>query len=257
MSGYYTLNIADMTRERIDNTKQPFPHQLEAFSALSKTLTLPVKGYKGTLLVLPTGGGKTFTSINWICRNILSKGIKILWLAQTAYLLDQAAETFHAEIHNAHGRQQINMRVVSSNTNHANAGTIAITDDILICTTQTAISAFNAESLDGQGNVAATPFKQYIENCRDSELFVVVDEAHHTPAYGCRTLLWDNFRSLVNNLYILGLTATPTHADKRISGWLNVIFDKGVCYEAKKEALQQMSILAVPQYIERQTGEEF
>jgi hypothetical protein len=32
--------------------------------------------------------------LDWICRNILSKGIKVLWLAQSSYLLDQAAQTF-------------------------------------------------------------------------------------------------------------------------------------------------------------------
>ena len=41
-----------------------------------------------------------------------------------------------------------------------------------------------------------------------------------------------------------------------LPSWLNVIFDKGICYEAKKEELQQLSILAVPKYMERQTGEE-
>ncbi|MCL1794591.1 MAG: DEAD/DEAH box helicase family protein [Oscillospiraceae bacterium] len=270
MEGYYSLDVAEKIKERKnDKPKQPHPHQQKAFTALSNILPTPIKGYSGTLLVLPTGGGKTFTAVNWICRHILSAGIKVLWLAQTAYLLDQAAQEFDNEVHNANGRKQINMRLVSSNTFHANAGTISVTDDILICTTQTAISSFNAEPLDGQGNITQTPFRRFIESCKNSQLFVVVDEAHHTPAYGCRTLLWgekidsndtntqDSFRTVVKNLYILGLTATPTNMDKRISGWLNIIFDKGICYEAKKEELQMQSILAVPEYIERQTGMEF
>lgn len=99
MAGYYSLDISKLQKERSGGDKQPFPHQQEAFAELSKTLTLPVVGYKGTLLVLPTGGGKTFTSINWICRHILSAGIKIIWLAQSAYLIDQAAEAFIDEIH--------------------------------------------------------------------------------------------------------------------------------------------------------------
>lgn len=257
MEGYYSLNVEDKLKEREGKEKkQPRRHQQEAFSALTEKLPVPITGYAGTLLVLPTGGGKTYTAVNWICRHVLSAGIKVLWLAQTAYLLDQARQEFEGEIHNANGRQQINMRVVSSSSSHSNAGRIELTDDVLICTTQTAISAFKAEPLDGQGNVTQTPFRRFIENCRNSQLFVVVDEAHHTPAYGCRTLLWDQLRVTVNNLYVLGLTATPTHSDKRIRGWLNVIFDKGVCYEAKKEDLQQENILAVPKYIEKQTGME-
>lgn len=256
MAGYYNLNIPEIAQQRRGTDKQPFPHQKEAFSALSKTLTTPITGYKGTLLVLPTGGGKTFTSVNWVCRNILSKGIKVLWLAQSSYLIDQAADTFIKEIHNAIGRDTINLRVVSSSTNHANSGSIDPTDDVLICTTQTAVSAYNAEKLDGQGQLARTPFRRFVDSCKDNQLFVVVDEAHHTPAYGCRTLLL-SMRENIRNLYILGLTATPMHMDKRISGWLKNIYDQWICYSADKVALQANKVLSVPKYIEKQTGFEF
>jgi len=43
MSGYYNLDIADITKQRKNNEKQPFPHQKEAFAALAKTL--PTPGY--------------------------------------------------------------------------------------------------------------------------------------------------------------------------------------------------------------------
>ncbi|GHT91324.1 hypothetical protein FACS1894140_1700 [Spirochaetia bacterium] len=256
MTGYETLDIEDLRKQNENNIRQPFPHQQEAFAALSKTLPAPIKDYRGTLLVLPTGGGKTFTSINWICRNILSQKIKILWLAQSAYLIDQAAITFRAEMHNAHGRNTINMRIVSSSNKHANAGTIEITDDVLICTTQTAISAYSAAPLDKQGDIAKTPFRKFIESCIDEQLFVVIDEAHHTPAYGCRTLII-SLRETVKNLYILGLTATPMHSDKRISGYLKNIYDRWICYKADKTLLQMNKVLSVPEFIERATGIEF
>jgi superfamily II DNA or RNA helicase len=256
MTGYFVLDVPKLACEKEHRDKQPFPHQQKSFNALSKTLTLPIYGYKGTLLVLPTGGGKTYAAVNWICRNILTKGTKVLWLAQSAYLLDQAAETFYNEIHNANGRSKINLRVISSNKEHANQGTIESTDDVLICTTQTAISAYSLEYLDSYGNAAKTPFRRFIDNCRNTQLFVVIDEAHHTPAYGCRTLML-SLREEIKNLYILGLTATPMHMDKRISGWLKNIFDKWICYEAKKEELELNKILAIPKYIEKQTGMEF
>ena len=84
----------------------------------------------------------------------------------------------------------------------------------------------------------------------------MVDEAHHTPAYGCRNLLI-SMRENMKNLYVLGLTATPTHTDKRISGWLWNIYDQGICYQADVNVLQTNSILSVPKYIEKQTGIEF
>lgn len=256
MAGYYSLNIPEITRQRKGCEKQPFPHQKEAFAALSKTLPAPIQGYKGTLLVLPTGGGKTYTSVNWICRNILSRGIKVLWLAQSSYLIDQAAGSLIEEIHNAIGRETINLRVVSSSTDHANAGSIDPTDDILICTTQTAISAYSAEQLDGRGKPVRTPLRRFIDSNKDSQLFVVVDEAHHTPAYGCRTLLL-SMRESITNLYVLGLTATPMHMDKRISGWLKNIYDNWICYSADKTMLQANKVLSVPRYIEKQTGMEY
>lgn len=253
MSGFTSYHLVE-NQEIIG--KQPFPHQLEAFGALSRTLPTPIKGYKGTMLVLPTGGGKTFTAVNWICRNILSKGIKVLWLAQSSYLLDQAALTFHNEIHSITGRNTLNLRVISSSDHHSNAGSIVTSDDVIICTTQTAIRAYETEAMDGRGNKRFTPFRQYLDQLSEDEVFVVVDEAHHTPAYGCRNLLV-SLRKNMKNLYVLDLIATPTHTDKRISGWLSHIYDKGICYQADINVLQTNSILSVPKYIEKQTGLEF
>lgn len=201
MSGYATYDIQNLKETKSGREKQPFPHQMEAFGALSNTLTLPVAGYKGTMLVLPTGGGKTFTAINWICRNILSRGIKVLWLAQSSYLLDQATETFRNEIHSIAGRETINLRVISSSQQHSNAGSILPSDDVIISTIQTAIRAYFTEADDAKGNIRKTPFRQYIDQFSDSEYFVVVDEAHHTPAYGCRTLLL-SMKGNMKNLYI-------------------------------------------------------
>ena len=61
----------------------------------------------------------------------------------------------------------------------------------------------------------------------------------------------------MENLYVLGLTATPYHMDKRISGWLQKIYDQGICYQADLNVLQMNNILSVPKYIEKQTGIEF
>lgn len=260
MGGYYNITI-DHTKPQ---DRQPFDHQKEAFKALKNTFNLPIKGYKGSLLVLPTGAGKTYTAVNWICKNILTQNIKVLWLAQSTYLLDQAVSTFKQEIHNIYDRNQINLRVVSSSDEHQNSGSIQPTDDILICTTQTAIRAcFNEASVDVYGNPQLTPFQKYIDSFKYSELFVVIDEAHHVPAYGCRSLLLE-IRERIQNLYMLGLTATPMHNDERISGWLWKIFDqgnskgsKGICYEADQIELQTAQILAVPKYFERPTGLEF
>ncbi len=236
--------------------KIPFPHQMEAFEALSKNYQFPVKGYSGGLLVLPTGAGKTFTAVNWICRNVLPKKIKVIWFAQSSYLLNQAFGSFCENALEIANRDSINIRVVSSSTEHSKAFSINNTDDVIIITTQTAILNFNLKPRDLAGKETETEFKKFIKNCANSEIFAVLDEAHHAPAYGFRNL-WKEIKYLVPNFYILGLTATPTHNDKRIGGWLFEIFDKEKIYQANQNELITQKILAVPKYEEKSTGREF
>ncbi len=234
----------------------PFPHQVEAFEQLSKVFTFPSQEYKGGLLVLPTGAGKTFTSINWISKNVISKGKKVLWLAHSSSLLDQAYETFsNNAINILPNRKTLNIRVVSSNPSHCNSSTIETTDDVLIVTSQTAIANYNTNIKDKNGNKVDTYFERFIKENKDS-LFVVLDEAHHAPAYGCRNLLL-GLREQIPNLYILGLTATPTYTDKSRRGWLGEIFNVGIVYGVEKAKLMAQDILAVPKYIEKPTGKEF
>lgn len=46
------------------------------------------------MIVLPTGGGKTYTMSMWLLKNALDQKKKILWIAHRQMLLDQAAESF-------------------------------------------------------------------------------------------------------------------------------------------------------------------
>lgn len=68
----------------------PYKHQEEAFDCLQKNIIKSNKDSFSGLLVLPTGGGKTFTSAWWICKNFLDKDKKVLWIAHRHELLDQA-----------------------------------------------------------------------------------------------------------------------------------------------------------------------
>lgn len=100
-----------------------------------------------------------------------------------------------------------------------------------------------------------TEFKKYIKSSAGSGLFIVLDEAHHAPAYGFRNL-WKGVQDLVPKFYILGLTATPTHNDKKIGGWLFKIFNKEILYKADQNELIHQKILSVPHYIEKPTGKD-
>jgi len=263
----------DLKQLRRNNSKYlskiPFEHQKDAFANLAKLFDFRNDKHKSGILVLPTGAGKTFTSVNWICRNVLSRNVKVLWLAHTSHLLEQAYETFVDNFLDIHAREKINIRVVSSNPLHSKASQIELTDDILIITTQTAISNWKTTALDGKGNKRITAFEKFIKASEKDGLFLILDEAHHAPAYGCRNLLIGGsrnkigIRNIVPNAYFLGLTATPTYNDERRRGWLFEIFNtelfdkKGIIYEVDKADLIKQGILALPQYIQKNTGEEF
>jgi len=253
---FISVDMNNLKNQERTARKEPRLHQREAFQNLSKTFDLPIRDYKAGLLVLPTGAGKTFTAVNWICRNILSSHYKVLWLAQSSYLLDQAFESFSENISNTMNREIINIRVISSNPMHSRIHKILDTDDVLIMTDKTAINNLNNPPLDQRGNPVETRFETYLKNLTSQGLFIVVDEAHHVPAYGMRTLLM-SLKSKIPNLYILGLTATPMHGDKKISGWLYKIFNKEIIYQADKKDLILNNILAAPVYIEKETGKSF
>lgn len=234
----------------------PFPHQSEAFRAMNKTFTFPAKEYKGALLVLPTGAGKTFTAVNWICKNVLAKNIKVIWFAQSSHLLNQAFSSFRENaLEIPITKKFLNMRVVSGSREHCTSSSIDLTDDVVIITTQTAIKNFSSEPLDKNGDNYEPKLLTFIKENSNTGIFIVLDEAHHAPAYGFRHM-WMELKNMIPSLNILGLTATPTYMDKRTSGWLLKIFDKWIIYEAQQEKLIAQKILAKPRYIQKKTGKE-
>ena len=73
------------------NIRTPYEHQRKAMEHLD--LMNKSESYS-TLVVLPTGGGKTYTASLWLLKNAIDKGKKILWIAHRQMLLEQAAESF-------------------------------------------------------------------------------------------------------------------------------------------------------------------
>lgn len=261
---YDPIDINKLREENPGRTqKQPFQHQFDAFKALNEIFTFKDNQPKSTLLVLPTGAGKTFTTVKWLYDQSISRNIKILWLAHSFHLLDQAHETFHENAQwAAEPRQKVNIRIVSSHKSHDNVSSIQLTDDIVIMTTQTAIGALDSKATSRTGAKMVSNLRKFIVSCRTNRLIIVLDEAHHAPAYGCRNLLLD-IRNLIPNRYLIGLTATPTYTDVSKRGWLGKIFEhgkyngkQGIAYEVGQAELIASGILARPKFIEKPTGIE-
>ncbi|NTV65843.1 MAG: DEAD/DEAH box helicase family protein, partial [Oscillochloris sp.] len=78
--------------------RTPDSHQAQALQVLHQHFTQRAAPFSGGLLVLPTGGGKTFTALRFLCRGPLSQGFKVLWLAHTHHLLEQAFKNLASEV---------------------------------------------------------------------------------------------------------------------------------------------------------------
>ncbi len=93
-SGFFsTYNLTKAQKE----PKQAAAHQHTALEKLHKWFENKHSD-AGSILVLPTGGGKTFTAMRFLCTNALSDGYKVLWLAHTHHLLEQAFYSLESEV---------------------------------------------------------------------------------------------------------------------------------------------------------------
>lgn len=230
----------DLTKVQ-ENPKNPAPHQHEALSKLHKWFQ-EKHSDAGGILVLPTGGGKTLTADRFLCTDPLSHGYKVLWLAHTHHLLDQAFYSLGSEVKLIRSKQKLNVRVVSGTKGHFSPSHIEESDDVLICTLQTMTRAYqkNHAQLDAFLKAAG------------NKLFVVFDEAHHSPAPSyCRFIT--ALRDRCPEMYLLGLTATPTYTDEKKSGWLKKLFPQGILYQVSPARLMAARILAQPIFEQSQT----
>ncbi len=220
-------------------------HQTQAIKDLMGWFKKDLSGNKGGILVLPTGGGKTFTAVRFLCQGPLSEGYKILWLAHTHHLLEQAFYSFgpkKVDVDKGYEvgfiqepKNHLNVRVVSGNKEQYSINEIQPTDDVLICTLQTVSRGFKR----GHPNLQA-----FLDSS-DGKIFVVFDEAHHSPAPSYRKLIVD-LRESYKDMHLLGLTATPTHSDEKKKGWLKDLFPQDILYQISINDLMAQNILAEP-----------
>lgn len=246
----------DLKKESSDflskNTEQ---FQEDAINKLSDWFNQKHKPYSGGVLAIPTGGGKTFVASRFLSLGPLSNGYKVLWLAHTHHLLEQAFTTVCEEIgHTNHSRDKISLRIVSGTKNHYKIRDIDKNDDIIFATLQTITRSYKKE-------FKHPTLEKFLEST-DGKLFVVFDEAHHAPAYTYRQLIL-SLRERFQNMHILGMTATPTRTDvkKGISktekekleriknfqdGRLKELFPQGNLYKISMHNLIALNILAKP-----------
>jgi ATP-dependent helicase IRC3 len=232
---FYREYNLDKIRKNI-SFKKPAGHQEKALKYLIEWYDGINNPYSGKILVLPTGGGKTFVAIRFLCIKALSDGYKVLWLAHTHHLLEQAFREFETHANKISETQsQFNIRVVSGTKGHFRVHAIESTDNVVIATLQTITKAYNERH---------PQLEKFLEST-DGKLFVVFDEAHHAPAPSYRKLIKD-LRERYPKMYLLGLTATPFYSDEKMQGWLSELFPQGFPNVITPRELMAQNILAEP-----------
>lgn len=160
------------------------PYQKEAEAAIHKEWN---DGNKKTLVVMPTGTGKTIVFAS-IVKDQVAKGERVLILAHREELLKQAADKL--------------MMVTALDTALEKAKDTAVDSDknVVVASVQTLArkSRLNRYSKDYFGTI-------------------IIDEAHHTAAKSYNTIL-----EYFNDAKVLGVTATPDRSDMKS---LSTIFD--------------------------------
>lgn len=194
------------------NNRVPYEHQKNAMKNLD--IINKMNSYS-TLIVLPTGGGKTYTASSWLLKNAINKKKKILWIAHRQMLLDQAAESFKKFAYQecVPNISSFKYRIISGATEHDRTINITPSDNILIVSKDSI--GRNLSALDS-----------WLKG--EEDIYFVVDEAHHSTAKTYRKVI-EYVKSRVPHVKLIGLTATPFRTADREQGLLSKIYTDGVC----------------------------
>lgn len=231
------INAQTITPALGKNPRQLYEHQEEAIRKLD---AMDKRGSFRTLLVLPTGGGKTLTAAYWLLRNAVDQNKKILWLAHRHLLLEQAAEAFarNAYTDTMVNRTVFNYRIISGM--HDKPVHIQKTDRILIASKDSMI-----RSLD--------KLKNWLNG---EEIYLVIDEAHHAVAKSYKKII-QYVADHTKSMKLLGLTATPFLTSEDEQGALKQVFTDDIVYKTDLDTLIKKGILATPTFIDCNTNIQF
>lgn len=194
------------------NARLLYEHQREAMANLNQ---IDLRKNFNSLLVLPTGGGKTLTATWWLLKNVVDRGKKVLWIAHRHLLLEQAADTFQKNAFSSIMVNSSSFRYGIVSGKHDMSRKINPDDNVLILSKDSIIK--NLQYLD-----------KWLEN--EDEVYLVIDEAHHSTAKSYRKII-NYIRNKANNVKLLGLTATPFRTATEEAGLLGKIFTDDIVYK--------------------------
>ena len=187
----------------VDTDKQLRPYQKDYYDALIYLEEKAEQEHRAfhTLVAIPTGGGKTRLAVCYAINRALAQGKKVLWLAHSQFLLDQAYQEFRKYLEDDTSNFWETACILSHSGESSCEGIIP--------------SPCEAITPEHKLIVASS---QGLLKCREDKLqtigdaLVIVDEAHHTAAPGFLRMLQNYTRTRDQN--VIGLTATPVRSNE-------------------------------------------
>lgn len=227
--------------EKGENPKDLYRHQEDAIKLLNGQVIEANKYPFAGLLVIPTGGGKTLTAVRWLLTHYIDNNKKVLWVAHRHELLEQAKDTLQNSAYSnvLRKRKSFNYRIISGI--HDKPKDIQDSDDIIIA---------SKDSLNSDTGLSY--LTNWIKRNNITELFLVIDEAHHAIAKTYRKLI-TFLKSQVLEFRMLGLTATPFRTAQNEEGLLQKVFTDDIVYKIDLRTLINRGILAEPIFEELRT----
>jgi len=211
------------------NPRPLYPHQVEAIAELN---IINKRNSFNTLVVLPTGAGKTMTATKWLLPTAIDNKKKILWIAHRHLLLEQAADSFafNAFSDILLNRTSFKYRIVSGR--HDKPINIKQDDDVLIVSKDSIVR--NMEKIN-----------EWLAG--ENEIYFVIDEAHHATARSYRRII-EHIKAKIPNVKMLGLTATPFRTSEQEQGLLGKepLFTDDIVYKVDLDTLIKRGILSTP-----------
>lgn len=201
----YIFNIGDpisVKKSELGSKSLCAPHQLNAVNALNDYFCLDKSrvNRKG-ILVMPTGSGKTFTTVYWLLKEAVAKGYTVVWVVHRQELVGQTYREFveHTALLKDSGKEYFNVIPVSGMDGHLRMSD-AFGRDVYVLSRA---SAGNDNGL--------RYFEKMLKGKR--KVIMVIDEAHHGIASQYQDI-WKQVTKYCKYAILLGLTATPTRVNQ-------------------------------------------
>lgn len=197
------------------DTENLYQHQKKYYDKLIEQKT----NFK-SLICIPTGGGKTRLAVLYLINNQLNSNKKVLWIAHSKFLLDQAYDTFESFDYPKNKMICIHSGEKGLSFDALNSGY-----DVVMITSQS-LRIHKTKLFDILGE----------------DTVIVIDEAHHLMA----EKYIGSIAEFSNNKTVLGLTATPIRYKSEETTALNVYFKDDLGVRIHMTQLFEEKILVKP-----------